>query len=277
MLENIIENILQWLSGTMPVPVPYQSFSLSWFHYLAVITIVIFSYISFNYVKKGTPKHVQRFVLTIGIILLIFEIYKQVIMNYRANWNYQWYIFPFQFCSTPIYIALIAGLIKPGKIQNCLYEFLATYGLFAGAAVIFYPNDVFIDLIGINIQTMVHHGAMAIMGITLLVYVVKLKHTLIFRASSVFVVLLIMAMIMNLIHNTYIQQGTFNMFFINQRFGNHLPILTIIYDMVPYVVFLIVYIIGFGMAAYLVLLIGILISKINLSTHKVNQKSSELS
>jgi hypothetical protein len=277
MLENIIENILQWLSGTMSTPVPYQSFSQSWFHYLALITIVIFSFISFRYVKKGTSKHVQRYVLIIGIILLIFEIYKQVIMNYRANWNYQWYIFPFQFCSTPIYIALIAGLIKPGKIQNFLYEFLATYGLFAGAAVIFYPNDVFIDLIGINIQTMVHHGAMAIMGITLLVYVVNLKHTVIFRASSVFIILLIMAMIMNLIHNTYIQQGTFNMFFINQRFGNHLPILTNIYDMVPYVVFLIVYIIGFGMAAYVVLLIGILISKINLSINRVNQKSSEVS
>ena len=25
-------------------------------------------------------------------------------------WNYQWYAFPFQFCSTPMYVGLIAAL-----------------------------------------------------------------------------------------------------------------------------------------------------------------------
>jgi hypothetical protein len=274
-LQNIIENILQWLSGTMPTPVPYQSFEQSWFHYLACIIIIIFSYISFRYIKNGSPQRVKKYVLIIGIILLTFEAYKQLIMNYQAGWSYQWYIFPFQFCSTPMYVALLAGLIKPGKFQNTLYSFLATYGLFAGAAVLIYPNDVFIHLIGINIQTMVHHGAMTVMGLTLLVNVVKLEHKIIFKASSVFIVLLIMAMIMNAAHNTWIHEGTFNMFFINQQYDNHLPILSTIYDMFPYTVFLLTYIIGFAIAAYLVLLIGLFIKKINILTHRVRQPISE--
>jgi hypothetical protein len=141
--------------------------------------------------------------------------------------------------------------------------------------VLIYPNDVFIHLIGINIQTMVHHGAMTVMGLTLLVNVVKLEHKIIFKASSVFIVLLIMAMIMNAAHNTWIHEGTFNMFFINQQYDNHLPILSTIYDMFPYTVFLLTYIIGFAIAAYLVLLIGLFIKKINILTHRVRQPISE--
>ncbi len=259
MLSNLITTILDWLSGRMPTPVPYQSFAQSWFHYLALAIIALGAYLALRYLKTGDPRRTRIFVLGIAILLLTFEVYKQLIMNHVASGGFLWYIFPFQFCSTPMYIALIAGLSKPGRFQTILYEFLATYGLFAGLAVLAYPNSVFIDLIGINVQTMVHHGAMAIMGLALLIRVIKPEHKVIFRAATVFTTLLIMAMLMNWAYNTWIHNGVFNMFFINDHYGNHLPILSIIYAATPYPVFLLAYVLGFAAAAYVMLLLGIVI------------------
>ncbi|MCK7485244.1 MAG: hypothetical protein MZU97_06565 [Bacillus subtilis] len=65
-----------------------------------------------------------------------------------------------------MYVALFAGLTKNKKIQQALINFLqGPTGMFAGLAVMLYPNDVFITTIGINIQTMVHHGAMMVVGV----------------------------------------------------------------------------------------------------------------
>jgi len=257
MLSTVIDGILEWLSGRMPTPVPYKSLTQSWFHYLALFLFVLAIVAAVRWLKDAAPRRVRLFVLIGGCILLGFEIYKQLIMNYQTGWDYQWYIFPFQFCSTPIYITLLAGLSRPGKFQTVLYEFLATYGLFAGIAVMLYPNTVFIDLIGINIQTMVHHGTMAVVGIALLVRVVKIRWRALFNAASVFVVLFVIAMVLNFIHNSWIQDGVFNMFFINDRYGNHLPILSTIYAAAPYPIFLIIYVIGFAMAAGVMLALGL--------------------
>ena len=82
--------------------------------------------------------------------------------------DYQWYAFPFQFCSTPMYIGLLAAVVKRKSLHIRLCSYLATYALFAGICVMAYPVTVFIDTVGINIQTMVCHGSMITTGIVLL-------------------------------------------------------------------------------------------------------------
>jgi len=258
---NLQSNILDWLSGDMPTPIPYQSFEKSWFHYLALFIVVMAAIIAVRYLKRGNPRRTQMFVLGAGLLLLGFEIYKQIIMNYAAGWDYQWYIFPFQFCSTPIYIATLAGLAKPGKFQTALYEFLASFGLFAGLAVMLYPNDVFVGTIGINVQTMVHHGTMMVMGIALLLTTIKFELKTIIRSVGVFLTLMLIAMVLNLSYNEWIHDGTFNMFFINDVYGNHIPLLSIVYEKAPYLVFLFTYAIGFSLVAVLMLEIGYLLTR----------------
>lgn len=160
-----------------------------------------------------------------------------------------------------MYIALLASLTRNKKLRDSLIAFLGTFGLFAGLAVMLYPMTVFISTIGINIQTMVHHGSMAAMGIALLSTQVKLESKTILKASLVFSVLVSIAVILNAVHNAWIEQGTFNMFFINPILRNDLPILSLIQPLVPHIVFLFIYILGFMFVSYLVLLIGILCFK----------------
>ena len=72
--------------------------------------------------------------------------------------------FPFIFVQSPMYIAPIAAFLRPGKVRQAILNFLGTFGLFGGLAVMIYAQPVFITTIGINIQTMVHHGAQVVLG-----------------------------------------------------------------------------------------------------------------
>ncbi|MBN3490075.1 YwaF family protein [Acholeplasma equirhinis] len=234
----------------MPTPVAYSPFETSWFHYvslLVLVAVIVYLIVKF---KKATDKQFKRTILIAGIVMVVCEIYKQWIFTYQAGY-YQWYAFPFQFCSTPMYLFLVLGLSRNKTLDSYIVAFLATYGTFAGLAVMAYPSSVFISLVGINIQTMVHHGLIGAIGVALLVRN-KMDMKMFVRGVITFVTLSAIAYGMNTIFNLSGMEGTFNMFFINHRFGTEIPVLSLIEPVVPHVVFLIVYVFGFTFVASLV-------------------------
>jgi hypothetical protein len=207
--------------------------------------------------------------LVTAIIVIFLEIYKQI--NYSFSYSegiafdYQWYAFPFQFCSTPMYIGLLVGLTKGSKLHKSLCAYLVTYALFAGLSVMIYPADVFIDTIGINIQTMICHGSMITIAIYLLATgYVPLKHKTILRAIPVFAVTVTIAVIMNEIayRSGLLETETFNMFFVSPYCAPSLPVYSLVQAKVAFPISLIIYIAGFTAAGYLLLLIGMVFAKL---------------
>lgn len=264
---NFFEKILVGLDAKMEEP---QAFG--WFHLMCWGLVIIITTLLCLYAVKhrNDQEKLVRFtrivVLTYSILGIILEIYKQLNFSFNSTsgeWSYQWYAFPFQFCSTPMYVGLIAGCCKEGGFQKFLYSYLATFALFAGLSVMFYPGDVFTRTIGINIQTMVCHGGMVVMGIYLwFSKQVKFEFKTILKALSVFCVLVTVALIMNVIFNSTGNTATFNMFFISPYLPCTLPILNMVYKAVPYPIFLIIYIIGFTLAAFIMLLVAIGINRL---------------
>ena len=260
---SVWKSVLSFLNTGMEVPQPYGWFHILFFllSFLAVIPLIRS--------KNRSPKDIRRFVLFTSIVVILLEIYKQINFSFSADndfaFDYQWYAFPFQFCSTPMYIGLLAGLTGRGKIHESLCAYLATYALFAGLSVMVYPVFVFIPTIGINIQTMFCHGSMITIGIYLLATgYVPLKHKTILKALPVFAVTVGMAMIMNEIayRNGLLETETFNMFYISPYCDPHLPVYSWVQVHVPYPFCLILYIAGFTLAGYLLLLIGMGIAKL---------------
>lgn len=247
-----MSQLLDFLNGQMNQPLMYDSFSESWFHYLSLILVIIGSVLAVTRMKGMNEKKLNLVLILFSVTLLSFEIYKQIIFTYQASGSYQWYAFPFQFCSTPMYVSLVAGLVKNKRIKQALINFLATFGLFAGLAVMLYPATVFVSTIGINIQTMVHHGGMMVLGVGLLAHHVELKWKSVLSGSYVFAFLMLVAMALNGLFNHLIHQGTFNMFFINHLFENGIPVLMIFQPLVPHVIFLLIYLFGFTLLAALV-------------------------
>ena len=261
---NFWQSLLTFFDTQMEVPASYGPFHLIWLalSFLALIPLLRFP-------RQQSEQHIRRVVLVTAIIVTVLEIYKQINYSFLASndwaFDYQWYAFPFQFCSTPMYIGLLAGLTKKGKFHESLCAYLATFSVFAGTAVMLYPGNVFIEVVGINIQTMICHGSMITIGIYLYATgYVKLSHKTILKALPVFAVTVGMALIMNeLVYNSGILNGEeFNMFYISPYFENFLPIYSDIHKAVPSPWNILIYIAGFTAAAYLVLLIAMGIGKL---------------
>ena len=261
---RFLQSILSFFDTSMPTPQPY-----GWFHILFFVLSFVAAMILCHFPKKQNENHVWRVVWITAVIVAILEIYKQINFSFSyengISFDYQWYAFPFQFCSTPMYVGLLVGLVPKGKVQDSLRAYLATYALFAGLSVMVYPNDVFIPTIGINLQTMICHGSMITIGIYLFYSgSVEMKHKTILKAMPVFAINVALAAIMNEIayRSGLLQRETFNMFFISPYCDPSLPVYSLVQGAVPFPLCLIVYILGFTLAAYLMLLIAMGVSRV---------------
>ena len=250
---NIILDILHF---QVAVPKLYGIFHIAWLAGSFIIASVCSARC-----PRPAETAIRRWLLISSLLVIGLEIYKQIVFTFSfgdsgLKIDYQWYVFPFQFCSTPMYVGLAAALVHNRKIHNCLCAYLATFSLFAGLAVMFYPSTVFIDILGVNIQTMVCHGLMVSTGIYLLFcgYVKPDLRTL-RQALPVFAALLGSAMVMNeaAYRAGILQAETFNMFFISPHCAPSLPVYSLVQAVVPFPISVIIYFCGFTLAAGIVL------------------------
>lgn len=261
---TFLQNVLRLMDISMKTPGIFGWFHLLWIGITVAATIILYRY------GKGKERQV---ILWTTVIVILLEVYKQI--NYSFSYtkgitsDYQWYAFPFQFCSTPMYVGLLAALTR-GKLHNALCCYLSTFALFAGLCVMIYPGDIFISTIGINIQTMICHGSMVVIGGYLLATgYVKLEHKTVLKALPVFAVCVLLAVGMNEIaHRTGLKE-TFNMFFVSPYWDCTLPIYSLIHEAVPFPLNLIIYIAGFTLASWIVLQPGIGIRKHTLKLQKI--------
>lgn len=264
---NKFEKFIYAFQNTMERPALYGWYHILWLFILALTCslIIIFR-------KKISQKAVKYTILSISILLIIFEIMKQLTYSFNwnentqtATWYYQWYAFPFQFCSTPMYLMFIASLCNKSLFRDSLYSYLATYALFGGLVVMIYPGDVFTTTIFINIHTMFWHASMVVVGVLIwTVNSIDYKQKTFIKAFCVFLSMIFLAMLANYIWKWSggIETGqTFNMFYISPFYKSTLPLVSIIYENAPYIIFLLCYIIGFSLAAYILTIITIAINR----------------
>lgn len=259
---NALERIIAALGKTMNVP---KNFGV--FHIVSLI-IIILSCAAIVIFRHKIPKRlIPSLILSVGIVMIFFEIYKQLVISYAPttdSWRYKWYIFPFQFCSTPEYITVFAFIchkLNFKKLYGASVSFLATYGLIAGTVVLIIPSTVFCPIIGINLQTVIHHGLMVILAITLLACgTVKPTVSSMKGAVTVFAPLLVLALVMNAIYGN---GREFDMFYLSPESQHVLPILRDIFGhgFPPYPIYLVGYILLFTSGAALILYITRILTK----------------
>ena len=269
---NFWIHVLEFLDTQMEKPEPYGWFHLLFFGLAILLTVV------FAVWHRGKQKHVRFMLLFVSILVFLLEIYKQINYSFSVSdggiaFDYQWYAFPFQFCSTPMYVGLLAGILGKGKLHDCLCAYLATYAIFAGAAVMLYPTSIFIGTIGINIQSLICHGSMIFLGVYLFATGhVKLRHKTILRALPVFAVMVLIAATGNEIAHLsgLLETEDLNLFFISPYCEPHLPVYSSVQALVPFPYCLIIYILGFTAAAYIMPLLAMLSGRM---CHRKNKKS----
>ena len=230
----------------------------SWYHLMwLAIMIGLCVFFALKFAKKHDKKTDDYVIFGFGLFLVLIETYKQIFYTLDAG-HYQWYAFPFQFCSVPMFVAFVAPLIKKESIKEALYKFLAFYGLTAGLAVMLYPDSCFhTHYLTILIHTMCWHVSMVVMGIYLIVskeYCKSIKNIMreVGPGSITLAAIILIAIISNIVaYKLYfgtdknVYNDTFFLMYISPYYSCPLPILSTIKEQVPYIVFLLCYIVAF--------------------------------
>ena len=140
-------NVLRVLDASMTTPTGYGWFHLMWWAFVWIAAVGLCLW----HKRSGNPRRTTNVVLIVAVTVLLLEVYKIINFGFEyedgVSFSFPWGSFPWQFCSTPMYIGLLAGIIRKGKVHDALCAYLATFAIFAGTAVMVYPGDVFISTI----------------------------------------------------------------------------------------------------------------------------------
>ena len=106
----------------------------------------------------------NHFYLYCGILILLSELWKQWCLTYILNHRqYNWWYFPFQLCSMPIYLCLLLPGLKKGR--RTVVTFLADFALLGGIAVYLDPSDMLSPSVFLTLFSFLWHDLLIIIGI----------------------------------------------------------------------------------------------------------------
>lgn len=253
--------------GEFPMEVPK---AFGGFHLLFIFLSVAFGVLLCVTHKKGDDRRVRRVVFFVSLFVFLLEIFKGIVYHFSLKngtlvLDFQWFIFPFQFCSVPMYVGMLVGIFRRGRVHDCLMAFLATFSIFAGLCVLVYPGDVFTHRMFINIQSMVCHGVMLSLGIFLYgTGYVRTNRKILLRALPVFLCALAIAVALNeVVYRSGLLEAwdVFNMFFVSPHYESTLVLYSSVHEALPFPLALFIYAAVFTLAAYFMLLLAAAIKR----------------
>lgn len=247
---NFFEKIIYGLAVEMPTPKMYGVF-----HIISLVVVIGLTALLCWKCRNCSDKTFKWIIASAWIVLVVLELIKQLVFSFhydgtKVYWKYEWHGFPFHLCSAPLYILPFIAFRKNGKFRDSLFAFMGSFVLFGGIVTMLVPATVFVEFALVNVQTMVHHGTQIVLGVFILVHERKRLNLKFFiPALYVFMAMFALALSMNFIMKEVITEP-FNMFYISPYYPCVIPLLDIIYANTPYVVFLLIYVIGFSLAGF---------------------------
>lgn len=245
---NWFEKFLYLLQGEMETPKTFD-----WFHILWIIFVLISVTLLFLTRKKHNEKRLKLILGIYGIIAFVLELLKQLIwaFNYDSitnmiTWDYEWYSAPFQLCTTPIFITLICLFLNNNKLRKSLLSYMAFVTILGSLVTLIIPDSCFTSDILINIHTMwLHCGSLVVSVYLLISGEVEINKNNLVNSFIVFLIFVLFAEVLNIaIYNSGILNGeTFNMFYISPYFITHLPVFKTVQESVPFIIYLLFYIV----------------------------------
>ena len=131
----------QWISATawpMTPPSAYGSFHLLFLFFgLGISAALAYG------LRRCSAVCCRRMLLGVGLFLITCEAYKLLFYYYViGHGSFQWWVFPFQLCSIPMYLCLAANLVRKEHTRSAIYTFLCTYNLLGGFLALLEPSGL---------------------------------------------------------------------------------------------------------------------------------------
>ena len=261
---NFFEKIIYSLQATMQTPTPF-----GWFHILCIFLTLFSIFILYKLRNKYNEKQLKTVLFIYGFIALVLELLKQISWSFNyengiIKWDYQWYAFPFQLCSTPIYVSLICVFLKNNKLRQSLLSYISFITILGSFMTIIIPTSCFTKDVLVNIHTMwLHCGSFVLSIYLVMTKEVDLNIKNLIKAIIVFLIFVLFSEILNIVlyNSGILKDETFNMFYISPYFISSLPVFDVIQQNVEFIIFLLIYIISILLGSIIVYLIEKIILK----------------
>lgn len=113
-----------------------------------------------------TALRFRPFFFICGLLMVVSEIWKQYCLTFLVNHGtYNWWYFPFQLCSTPMYVLLFLPYIKEERLCNACLTFLMSFGLLGGIAVFADTTGLHYPLPALTIHSYMWHILLIIISL----------------------------------------------------------------------------------------------------------------
>ena len=201
----MLNRILTETAWEMDVPGMFGAFHL--IASAAVITAaVIFARLA-SALSQGSR---IRLLAAAGWLLLILEIYKQLFLFYVVNGSvYDWWFFPFQLCSIPMYLCILLPLFTdPGRgsrshfaayVSESFLTFMAAYTFVSAVSALLYPEDFLRRYVTLTLHGFVWHGILLFISLVIIFSrMADLSARGFIRATILFLLLCPAAVIINI-------------------------------------------------------------------------------
>ncbi len=119
--------------------------------------------------RKSSDRTFRIVLFSVGAALLLSEVYKQFYYYFAMEGKgYDWYIFPFQLCSVPMYLAVIAGCLKKYPARDAIFEYLVSIGFLGGIMAYLEPSGILNPYYFTLIHSCIWHALLIFLGLYIL-------------------------------------------------------------------------------------------------------------
>ena len=146
-------DFLKATAWTMTKPRPYGTFHLC-FAGIGILTAILAAY----FLRNLSERQSKHLFLGTGIFLFVIEVYKQLFYYFIINnGSYEWWVFPFQLCSLPMYFCLFLPFIKDTAVKRCIYTFLLDFNLLGGFMAFAEPSGILHEYLVLTLHGFIWH------------------------------------------------------------------------------------------------------------------------
>lgn len=158
-----MESFFYWTAWEMEKPAAYGPF-----HIIATLVLLTVTVLA-AWLLRNTDEKQNRIVLgTVGGFLLLTEMYK-IAFHLTVDpydWSF-WGVFPFQLCSTPMYLSLICAFCRSKKVNSWLYETMFAVNMFGGIMAFLEPSGIQHPYVTLTLHAYIWHMLLIFLGLYL--------------------------------------------------------------------------------------------------------------
>lgn len=258
---KLLEGLISVINIEMEEPAAYGGFHL----FCALVVAFLGALLALRYKDSG-DRTFRQVIGAMFFVMFAFELMKQTLFcmsveEGRVVYEYNWTDFPFQLCSTPLYVLPLLAFAPDGWLRDMAAAYTMTFAFIGGLATYIVPGTIFTTSVFRNIQTVIHHGVQIVSGVYTASHCRRrVSRRLYLLGVGLFSALYLVANLLNtvgyklLVSLGAFEEGySFNMFYVSPRADQSTPMLNDFFDLVSPIAFIVVYFIALCFGAALIM------------------------